>query len=601
MTLNTKSAQIRKKGEISLPSPAQSLEESLNKIAAGQAVLSLGARGESVSWLKEQLNSWKSSSLASTNPKKQAKFKPLDTTDLVFDRETKNLLEEFQRCHGVTRSGELVKSGLEDDGILGRQTIRAMQLRNGLTTEPRTDASTVNLPARIQKNPSAILPAPPNLQPTPNLEGSLDKIRRGETSLALGATGDAVTWLKGELNRWKHSTLEQLAPEKRAQFKPLDAEEGTFDKETKQLLQEFQACHGVGKAGELITATKKPFLKTGVFGMETIRALELKNGQSTLTVEDYKKAVANKQYQEMYKKLAKAPYGWLSSYTQKGDSPLPDPSPETLVKQFKPLIVDTPGGQPEKVSKESHFNQPLANEGLRGNSRKFGDATPEVQAQTLHNIAKHLGAEGFCTQDIAFGLGISRVEGGNNPDAANGKSSASGPVQFIDSTRASLAARLNVPANHDSFDTDINSKLFAEHLKEKLAFVEKELGYGKKGKNGHRQFASAEQERTFYHTAYTYHLEGPDWFEANREAISRYVARELGYGEKTKKGSWQFANKDQEQTFTQTVNRYQSLGPKWFENAKPEIGAGITTPPIQTDVDNITKQMAFLKTPAFKR
>jgi len=93
------------------------------------------------------------------------------------------------------------------------------------------------------------------------------------------------------------------------------------------------------------------------------------------------------------------------------------------------------GGGGTPVS-HSFYGTPISGEGLRGESRKAGDASREVQAQVIEKIIDAGSQAGMTEREIAYTLAIARLESGFNPDAAATKSSASGLGQFIKATGA---------------------------------------------------------------------------------------------------------------------------------------------------------------------
>jgi putative chitinase len=86
----------------------------------------------------------------------------------------------------------------------------------------------------------------------------------------------------------------------------------------------------------------------------------------------------------------------------------------------------------------SHYRTPIdASEGrLAGNSRRWGDASPEVQSRVVDRLVAASREAGLDARETAYVLAIARVESGFNPDAAAGTTSASGLGQFIDRTGA---------------------------------------------------------------------------------------------------------------------------------------------------------------------
>lgn len=107
----------------------------------------------------------------------------------------------------------------------------------------------------------------------------------------------------------------------------------------------------------------------------------------------------------------------------------------------------------------SHFNKPIPNDGKpHGNSRRPGDASPEVQQLVVASILRECAEQGLSKKDAAYVLAIARHESGFNPDAASPRSSATGIGQFID--RTGKAYDLD---EKNRFDIDANAKALVEH------------------------------------------------------------------------------------------------------------------------------------------
>lgn len=85
----------------------------------------------------------------------------------------------------------------------------------------------------------------------------------------------------------------------------------------------------------------------------------------------------------------------------------------------------------------THANEVIEkNKELKGNSRKGGDAPPEVQQKIIDIIIEEARSLKFDNRDIAYYVAIAKRESGFNPDAANSGSTASGIAQVIDKTAA---------------------------------------------------------------------------------------------------------------------------------------------------------------------
>lgn len=93
--------------------------------------------------------------------------------------------------------------------------------------------------------------------------------------------------------------------------------------------------------------------------------------------------------------------------------------------------------EPEK--NVPHFNESIdQNKEIRGNSRRGGDAPPEVQQKIIDIIIEEARKLKFNNRDIAYYIAIAKRESGFNPDAASASSTASGIAQVIDKTGTTL-------------------------------------------------------------------------------------------------------------------------------------------------------------------
>jgi len=130
------------------------------------------------------------------------------------------------------------------------------------------------------------------------------------------------------------------------------------------------------------------------------------------------------------------------------------------------------GGR-SSVASWSHFNKPIPDDGKpHGNSRRPGDASPEVQQLVINSLLKECADKGLSKQDTAYVLAIARHESGFNPDAASPRSSATGIGQFID--RTGNAYDLN---DKNRFDIEANAKALVDHYVDTKAMA-KSRGLG---------------------------------------------------------------------------------------------------------------------------
>lgn len=191
------------------------------------------------------------------------------------------------------------------------------------------------------------------------------------------------------------------------------------------------------------------------------------------------------------------PVGYIAVPT----NPVPEgrvntPPPALALERLKPLLVSKPGAAYGKASvvKHSRYLAPVRDhDGLRGRSRRWGDADLSVQAECVTRLVHRLRAAEFSESEIAFALALWRCESGFNPDAAAGSSSACGLGQFLDRTRAVLCARAGI-ANSDPFGVDLNVACTHEALKEALRFAAKRARPG---------------TLHYFEYAYAYHHDGP--------------------------------------------------------------------------------------------
>ncbi|MET3117226.1 uncharacterized protein (TIGR02594 family) [Undibacterium sp. GrIS 1.8] len=83
----------------------------------------------------------------------------------------------------------------------------------------------------------------------------------------------------------------------------------------------------------------------------------------------------------------------------------------------------------------THVNESIdQKKDLKGNSRRGGDAPPEIQQKIVDIIIEEARKLQFNNRDIAYYIAIAKRESGFNPDAANSGSSASGVAQMQDDT-----------------------------------------------------------------------------------------------------------------------------------------------------------------------
>jgi len=118
----------------------------------------------------------------------------------------------------------------------------------------------------------------------------------------------------------------------------------------------------------------------------------------------------------------------------------------------------------DQIKPYSHYREPVDRTPgrLAGNSRVWGDASPEVQSRVIDELIDASQRAGLSRRETAHVLAIARQESGFNPDAAAGTTSASGVGQFVDDTGAGLR---NHPINAGNrFDARAGSEALVEHF-----------------------------------------------------------------------------------------------------------------------------------------
>ncbi|MEN5426353.1 peptidoglycan-binding protein [Stenotrophomonas pennii] len=119
------------------------------------------------------------------------------------------------------------------------------------------------------------------------------------------------------------------------------------------------------------------------------------------------------------------------------------------------------GYRSDQIKPYSHYREPIdqTDGRLHGESRRWGDASPEVQSRVIDTLIESSREAGLSPRETAHVLAIARVESGFNPDAAAGTTSASGLGQFIDGTGS--AYQLN---NSNRFDVEAQSDALVQHF-----------------------------------------------------------------------------------------------------------------------------------------
>ena len=130
------------------------------------------------------------------------------------------------------------------------------------------------------------------------------------------------------------------------------------------------------------------------------------------------------------------------------------------------------GVQEGEPAEQSYFNTEIIEGGLRGNSRKAGDASLDVQETVVNKIIEVGGKMGMTDYEIAYTLAIARYESGFNPDAAAKTSSASGVGQFINDTGSKYGI-----TNENRWNVDVQVQALVDHTIDNFELAKKK-GYG---------------------------------------------------------------------------------------------------------------------------
>lgn len=117
------------------------------------------------------------------------------------------------------------------------------------------------------------------------------------------------------------------------------------------------------------------------------------------------------------------------------------------------------GYRQDQLKPYSHYNDPIDETPGRaaGNSRRWGDASPDVQGQVIETLIGSSRQHGLDVGDTARVLAIVRAESGFNPDAASSESAA-GIGQFLDGARKQYGV-----ANEDMFDIKANADAVVDY------------------------------------------------------------------------------------------------------------------------------------------
>lgn len=115
----------------------------------------------------------------------------------------------------------------------------------------------------------------------------------------------------------------------------------------------------------------------------------------------------------------------------------------------------------------SYYSKPIEGQGLRGASRRGGDAPKEVQKAAIREIISAGRSAGMSNEDIALTLAIARHESGFNPDAAAGTTSAHGLGQFVNDTGEAYG--LN---DENRWDLGAQARALVAHTQDNIRLAE---------------------------------------------------------------------------------------------------------------------------------
>lgn len=136
--------------------------------------------------------------------------------------------------------------------------------------------------------------------------------------------------------------------------------------------------------------------------------------------------------------------------------------PEDLLAPKGPAYKDS------NVVNYSYYKKPIEGEGLRGNSRRGGDAPQEVQKSAIDAIVSEGRKAGMSNEDIALTLAIARHESGFNPDAAAGTTSAHGLGQFVNKTGEAYGL-----TDENRWDVNAQARALVAHTQDNIRLAEK--------------------------------------------------------------------------------------------------------------------------------
>lgn len=165
---------------------------------------------------------------------------------------------------------------------------------------------------------------------------------------------------------------------------------------------------------------------------------------------------------------------WIQSIEEERQENAPDGAPEPEYDSLKLTeeLYGKKGVQAGKAVAQSYFDTPIISGELRGNSRKAGDVSPEVQQEVVNRIVEYGSRLEMTDYQIAYALATARFESGFNPDAAAKTTSARGIGQFVDKTGSAYGI-----TKENQWDVDIQIQALLEHTRDNFRMAEKK-GYG---------------------------------------------------------------------------------------------------------------------------
>lgn len=123
---------------------------------------------------------------------------------------------------------------------------------------------------------------------------------------------------------------------------------------------------------------------------------------------------------------------------------------------------------PDQIKSYSYYNEPLQGEEPRGVSRRYGDASTDVQTEAIQSIIREGRNAGMSNEDIALTLAIARHESGFNPDASAGTTSAHGLGQFVNKTGEAYGI-----TDENRWDINTQARALVEHTIDNIRLAER--------------------------------------------------------------------------------------------------------------------------------